>query len=68
MKDEQRKKKEVRRMTGNNVKIKQTEVKTGFPVVDSMVNRAPSENDPNGSYTGLCMDEDEVPAQDADDL
>lgn len=68
MKKEERAKKEVKRMLGNNVTIKQTEVKTGFPVIDEMINRPPATNDPNGSYTGLCMNENEVPAQDADDL
>lgn len=38
------------------------------PQVSAIVNRAPSETDPNGSYTGRPKDPREMPQQDADDL
>jgi len=37
-------------------------------LLQSMINRAPSKEDPNGSYTGLPMEPGEVPVQDVDDL
>lgn len=37
-------------------------------LVNSIVNIPPSKSDPNGSYTGNCMDPFEKPVQDADDL
>lgn len=38
------------------------------PVVRAIVERPPSETDPNGSYTGKPADPHEIPQQDADDL
>lgn len=37
-------------------------------LLQSMINRVPSKEDPNGSYTGLPLNENEVPVQDVDDL
>lgn len=37
-------------------------------VVEMMVASAPSDTDPNGSYTGKPAVKGEVPVQDADDL
>ncbi|MEG0571321.1 MAG: hypothetical protein RR497_06725 [Oscillospiraceae bacterium] len=36
--------------------------------VTQIVNQAPSKTDPNGSYTGIPLDKNEQPVQDADDL
>ena len=38
------------------------------PVVRAIINQAPSDTDPNGSYTGKPEHPDEMPQQDADDL
>jgi len=38
------------------------------PVVRDIVMQLPSRTDPNGSYTGRPLNEDEMPVQDADDL
>ena len=37
-------------------------------LLHSMVNRQPSKEDPMGSYTGIPMDETDVPVQDVDYL
>ena len=36
--------------------------------VKKIVAQPPSNTDPNGSYTGKPLNEDEVPVQDVDDL
>lgn len=41
---------------------------TNDPLVVSMSNHKTEKNDPNGSYTGVPVDINEVPVQDADDL
>jgi len=56
------------RKTGNHLHIVQSAVYTGNSLLDSIVNRPPSDTDPQGSYTGLPLDEYEQPVQDADDL
>ncbi|WMJ23553.1 hypothetical protein RBG61_02450 [Paludicola sp. MB14-C6] len=38
------------------------------PLVVSMSNHKPDKSDPNGSYTGVPVDINEAPTQDADDL
>lgn len=37
-------------------------------VIQSIINPQPSKDDPNGSYTGVPVDKNEKPVQDADDL
>lgn len=37
-------------------------------LLNSMIHPKPSKEDPQGSYTGLPVEEGEVPVQDADDL
>ncbi|MCI8407348.1 MAG: hypothetical protein HFE43_10240 [Oscillospiraceae bacterium] len=56
------------RKRGNHLRIVQHMESTGSPLVDSIINQPPSESDPQGSYTGLPLDDREVPVQDADDL
>ena len=41
---------------------------TENPVIKSIIHTPPSKTDPNGSYTGRPIDENELPQQDADDL
>ena len=53
---------------GNHLKIVQTKSVENDPLVQSMVNMPPSKTDPQGSYTGNPLDENERPVQDADDL
>ncbi len=36
--------------------------------VKKIVAQGPSSTDPQGSYTGKPMDEDDIPVQDVDDL
>ena len=36
--------------------------------VNSLLDRAPSKTDPDGSYTGRPREKSEIPVQDADDL
>lgn len=38
------------------------------PTVRAIVMQLPSATDPNGSYTGKPLNENEIPVQDADDL
>lgn len=57
-----------RRKRGNHLHIHQHTVDTGSALVDSIVNQPPSECDPQGSYTGIPLDDSERPVQDADDL
>lgn len=64
----QRKKLPYNRQAGNNVKIVQTESVGNSPRVNAIVNQPPSDTDPNGSYTGRPMNENDTPVQDADDL
>lgn len=42
--------------------------KDGSEIVNSILSSGQSVTDPQGSWTGKPMDEDEVPVQDADDL
>ncbi|MCL2053948.1 MAG: hypothetical protein FWG90_05855 [Oscillospiraceae bacterium] len=37
-------------------------------VDEILADAKPAKNDPNGSYTGLPIDKNEKPVQDADDL
>ena len=37
-------------------------------ILNSIIHPKPSKEDPQGSYTGLPVEEGEVPTQDADDL
>lgn len=39
-----------------------------FQVLQSILNMGPSDEDPDGMYTGLPRDEFAVPVQDSDDL
>ena len=66
--EENRRKVPVRRVKGNHLEIRQTEVVTNSPRVTDIVNAPPSDTDPQGSYTGNPLNENEVPVQDADDL
>ena len=61
-------KKPFKRLKGNQVKIVQRKRIKNSPIVNELVNRLPSNEDPNGSYTGLPLNETEKPVQDADDL
>lgn len=36
--------------------------------VKNLIDQAPSDTDPQGSYTGRPINEEEIPVQDADDL
>ena len=57
-----------KRIKGNHLKIKQTQVTIHNPVVEDIINMPPSDTDPMGSYTGVPLDERETPVQDVDDL
>ncbi len=37
-------------------------------ILSSIIHPKPSKEDPQGSYTGLPVEEGEIPTQDADDL
>lgn len=63
-----RKKLPYQRGIGNQVDIIQTESVKNGPRVNQLVNQPPSATDPNGSYTGRPMNENDTPVQDADDL
>jgi hypothetical protein len=47
---------------------KQKKIVINDPLVVSMSTQKPAQNDPNGSYTGIPINKEEVPVQDADDL
>lgn len=49
-------------------KKKQKKTITNNATVNAIINQEPSDTDPNGSYTGKPLDQNEVPVQDADDL
>lgn len=57
-----------KRKQGNQVKIVQTKSVGNCEAVNRIVNQLPSDCDPNGSYTGRPLNENEIPVQDADDL
>lgn len=62
-------KKPFKRLKGNQVKIVQRKRVKNSSIVNDIVNSVlPSNEDPNGSYTGIPLNENEVPVQDADDL
>lgn len=56
------------RKKGSHLKVVQHTVNTGNELLNSIVNQTPSQTDPYGSYTGVPVNEFEVPVQDADDL
>lgn len=66
--EEKRRKAPFRREKGNHLEIRQTEEVVNSPLVTDMINLPPSDTDPQGSYTGNPLNENEVPVQDADDL
>lgn len=55
------------RIKGHSVGVRPHPVKN-CSAVNRIVNQAPSDTDPFGSYTGKPIDEYERPVQDADDL
>lgn len=65
---DERKKLDYKRKEGNQVEIVQTQSVKNDPLVNDIVNQPPSDSDPNGSYTGRPMNENDTPTQDADDL
>lgn len=66
--ERKKQKEEFHREKGNHLKIVQTKSVANSPLVQSIVNIPPSKTDPQGSYTGNPLDENERPVQDADDL
>lgn len=66
--EQERKKLPFKRDSGNHVPIKQTKTVMNNKRVEAIVNMAPSQTDPQGSYTGNPLNEDERPVQDQDDL
>lgn len=63
-----KKKLPVHRDSSQHLPIVQKKADCGIKRVNEMINSLPSPTDPNGSYTGNPLDENEVPVQDADDL
>ena len=66
--NEENQREPYRRGPGNHVAVKRTRATKNSPLVNAIVNRQPSDTDPQGMYTGLPLNEDERPVQDADDL